>query len=197
MPEHTVIPLYRPADTLADGDEIVFAWAPDGVQMVGVVREKSEDADGIVHLLVSLDPMVEVLTRPRPRELEVPAFQRPFSPFSPFRDGGEVPVPGPGGSGQDSEDDVVVEESVTCTESVTYSGPDVQAARQVTAGGLRALLADLSDDTPLLVLYDNRDAVSTWITRRTAEQMAVDEDEDGEIGWAQPGTVYLDISEGQ
>lgn len=59
---------------------------------------------------------------------------------------------------------------------------------QTTWGQLKAQMADVSDDTPLMVLYDGQAGCSITIERDCWTE-AVD--------WAHPNTVYLDISKGQ
>jgi hypothetical protein len=59
--------------------------------------------------------------------------------------------------------------------------------RQTTWGQLKEQMADVADDTPLMVLYDGRAGVSTKIERIS----------DDTVEWAEPHTVYLDISRGQ
>lgn len=63
---------------------------------------------------------------------------------------------------------------------------------KTTAGELKTQLTDIPDDAPLLILYDSQAGVSTGIEvldNETGDHEPVD--------WAEPGTVYLDISRGQ
>lgn len=57
-----------------------------------------------------------------------------------------------------------------------------------TVGQLKAAIAELPDDAPLVILFDTQCGIS--------ESIAVVEPDDP-WGYAKPGTVYLDISEGQ
>jgi hypothetical protein len=66
---------------------------------------------------------------------------------------------------------------------------------KTTAGELKAQLKDIPDDAPLLILYDSQAGVSTGIEVVT-EDVTTPWDY-GPVDWAEPNTVYLDISRGQ
>lgn len=64
----------------------------------------------------------------------------------------------------------------------------VMTDKQTTVGQLKACLAALPDDAPLLILYDSQAGVSTTIDLVHPKEP---------VEWAEPGTVYLDISRGR
>lgn len=60
-----------------------------------------------------------------------------------------------------------------------------------TAGELKAALADIDDGAPLLILFDSRAGVSDKIS------IINNPEPDDVCDWAEPGTIYLDISADQ